>query len=132
MTHHPDPLLTLRSLCRGLPAALVLAGTLIGGTPVQAQCVPDRYGNNICPPPGGKCLADRTGDIVCSPQDGGIVLNRYNELVCGAGACVVNQRGEVMCSTVARGSAALDRYSEAVCTSGCAPASAALCQRPRR
>lgn len=97
-----------------------------------AQCVSDRYGNSVCPPPGGRCMPDRLGDVICSPPDGGIVTDRKGDLVCGTGACIIDLRGDVRCSTVARGSASLDRYNEAVCTSGCALASAALCRRPSR
>ena len=97
-----------------------------------AQCLTDRYGNSVCPPAGSRCLANRTGDVVCSPSGGGITRDRYQEVVCGAGACVTDLRGEVRCSTVAKGSASLDRYKEAVCTSGCAPASSGACQKPGR
>ena len=98
----------------------------------QPACTKDRFGNAVCPPPGGQCTTDRYGDPVCSPADGGVAATRTGEIVCGRGACVADIRGEVMCSTVPRGAATLDRYGDAVCSEGCEPGAAALCVRPRR
>ena len=123
---------SMNSVFKRASMALSAAALLAGAAGVQAQCITDRYGNSVCPPAGGSCMLDRNGDPVCSPPDGSITKDRYGEAVCGAGACVTNRRGEVFCSTAARGSATLDRYDEAVCTSGCAQASAAQCRRPRR
>lgn len=97
---------------------------------VTPGCVNDRYDNVQCPPPGGSCLKDYLGDVRCSPADGGISLDRYKNAVCGPGQCVVNGRGEVFCSRVPKGSAALGRHDEAVCTEGCVGALAEACITP--
>jgi hypothetical protein len=99
---------------------------------VNPGCVNDRYGNVQCPPPGGSCIKDRGGDIQCSPADGGVLLDRYQVPVCGPGQCVTDIKGEVFCSRVAKGSAAVDRYGEAVCTEGCIKAAAQACTTPSR
>ena len=99
---------------------------------VSPECVNDRFGNVQCPPPGGSCLKDYLGEVRCSPADGGISLDRYKKAVCGPGQCVVDLGGEVFCSRVPKGSAALSRYGEAVCTGGCVGASAEACITPSK
>jgi hypothetical protein len=99
---------------------------------VTPGCVSDRYGNVQCPLPGGSCLTDYLGEVRCSPADGGILLDRYKKAVCGPGQCIVNRMGEVVCSRVPKGSAALDRNGEAVCTEGCVGALAEACIIPSR
>jgi hypothetical protein len=99
---------------------------------VNPNCLSDRYGSVQCPPAGGSCLKDRYGEIWCSPPDGGILFDRYEVAVCGPGQCVIDNRGEVFCSSVPRGSAALNRYGEAMCTEGCVGATARACTQPSR
>jgi hypothetical protein len=95
-------------------------------------CVTDRYGSVQCPPPGGACLTDIHGEVRCSPEDGGILLDRYKNAACGPGQCVVDSFGEVMCSSVGRGYAALDRSGEAVCTEGCVRGAPDACIQPSK
>ena len=95
-------------------------------------CVNDRYGNVQCPPPGGSCVKDLAGDVRCSPADGGITLDRYRVPVCGPGQCIADSKGEIFCSRVGKGAAALDRYGDAVCTDGCIKATAQACATPSR
>jgi len=95
-------------------------------------CVNDRYGNVQCPPPGGTCIKDLAGALRCSPPDGGILLDRYKVPVCGPGQCITDIKGEVFCSSVSKGLAALDRYGDAVCTEGCVGAAAQACTTPSR
>lgn len=115
---------------------MILLSALLPGTMPEASaqsasnCINDRYGNPQCPPPGGRCLKDINGEIRCSPPDGGITLDRYRMPVCGAGQCIANRTGDIQCSSVAKGSAAIDRGGDVVCTGGCAPASASACVVP--
>lgn len=95
----------------------------------QADCVMNIRGEVLCPPPDSACTQDIRGEWWCSPTGGGIALDRYRTPVCGAGACTTDLRGDVRCSTQARGSVALNRYREAECTGGCMAAQAALCTR---
>ena len=115
---------------RWVALAATLA-TLAGSAWAQPACVPDRFGNPACPPPGAQCTTDRYGNPVCSPADGGVATDRVGEVVCGRGACVADLHGEVKCSSVPRGAATLDRHGKAVCSEGCEAGSAALCVRPR-
>lgn len=118
-------------------ATLLLAASAValfapgGQARAQPACAPDRFGNPACPPPAAQCTADRYGNPVCSPTDGGIATNRVGEVLCGRGSCVADVHGEVMCSRVPRGAAALDRNGKAACSEGCEPGSPALCVRPR-
>jgi hypothetical protein len=104
--------------------ALLLATAAL---PAAASCVTDHHGQTRCPPPDSQCLMDLHGEWRCSPSGGGVVYDRSRTPVCGAGACVTDVNGNVMCSVQSRGSAALDRYSQAVCTGGCVAASAQSC-----
>jgi hypothetical protein len=118
--------------------ATLAALTVLGATSsaysqsVTPGCVNDRYGNVQCPPPGGSCLRDYLDEVRCSPADGGILLDRYKKAVCGPGQCVVNRMGDVVCSRVPKGSAALSRDGEAVCTEGCVGALAEACIIPSK
>lgn len=93
-------------------------------------CINDRYGNPQCPPPGGRCMADLNGNIRCSTPGGGIMPDRYQTPVCGPGQCQANRTGDITCSGVVRGSAAIDLHGEVVCTGGCVPAMADACVVP--
>jgi hypothetical protein len=95
-------------------------------------CIKDRYGNVLCGPAGSHCLQDRLGEVKCSPPDGGILLDRYKTPVCGPGRCVVDRHGDVVCSSVAKGAAALNINGDPVCTEGCVAASAGACVTPAR
>lgn len=110
---------------------LPLVVLVVLGTPLlsHADCVTTRSGATVCSPAGTRCIADRYGDWFCSAPGGDAVLDRYGAPVCGAGKCVTDEHGEVMCSVEKEGSAALDRYNKAVCTSGCAPAKPQSCRR---
>lgn len=112
--------------------ALLASAVLAIAQAAQAQpgCLKDRYGNVQCGPAGSRCLKDRFSDVRCSPPDGGIRLDRYKTAVCGPGRCLVNRIGDVVCSSVPKGSAALNVYGEPVCTEGCVPASAQACVTP--
>ena len=110
--------------------ALLLAASL-GAAPATAQCVTDRHGNVLCPPPDSRCLQNLHGDWWCAPSGGDVVLDRARQAVCGPGQCQTDLRGDVKCSSQPRGSSALDRYREVQCTGACVAASAAACVRPR-
>lgn len=100
---------------------------LVPASVAAADCVTNRYGDTVCPPADSQCTTNRYGDWVCSGPGGGILVNRIGVPVCGAGQCVIDNNGEVMCSTEARGAAGIDRYGKAVCTSGCAAAKEERC-----
>lgn len=116
--------------------ATILFAALLPGTASElmaqpaSSCINDRYGNPQCPPPGGRCLKDIHDEIRCSPPDGGITLDRYRTPVCGADQCIANRTGDIECSSITKGSAAIDRGGDVVCTGGCAPASASACVVP--
>jgi hypothetical protein len=112
------------------PLIALLALVALGGPQAaysQPGCIQDRHGNVQCAPAGGHCLKDLHGEIRCSPPDGGILLDRYRTAVCGPGRCLANRHGDVVCSRVPKGAAALDIGGEPVCTEGCVPASAGAC-----
>ena len=115
--------------------ALTVLGTAQSARaqPVAPGCVSDRSGTPQCPPPGGGCIKDLHGEVRCSPPDGGILLDRYREAVCGPGQCIAAKiTGEILCSSVPRGYAALNTYGDPVCTQGCVPASANACVGPSK
>jgi hypothetical protein len=114
---------------------LLLALAVLGVAPrahSQSGCVPDRYGAVQCGPAGSHCLQDSAGEVKCSPPDGGILLDRYRTPVCGPGRCLTTRHGDVVCSNVPKGSAAVSSNGDAVCTEGCVPASASACTIPKR
>ena len=124
-----------RSSIAGVIAVLAVLGAIGTSSSARSQsatpgCVSDRYGNVQCPPPGGTCIKDLAGEVRCSPPDGGILLDRYKVPVCGPGQCVTDIKGDVFCSGVPKGSAALNRYGDAVCTEGCVSAAAQACITP--
>jgi len=126
-----------RSSIARVIAVLAVLGAIGTSSSARSQsltpdCLNDRYGNVQCPPPGGTCIKDFYGEVRCSPQDGGILLDRYKVPVCGPGQCIIDIKGEVFCSRVPKGSAALDRYGDAVCTEGCVSAAAQSCITPSR
>ena len=106
-------------------AALVVS---VFPTTARADCVTTRTGTTLCSPAETRCIADRYGDWFCSVAGGDALLDRNGAPVCGAGRCVTDIHGEVMCSVEKHGATALDRYNKAVCTSGCAPAKASVCK----
>ena len=118
------PMPVFRTLCATL--LVMLAGAAFGQAP--AQCVTLRNGDTACPAAESRCVQNRYGDWMCSPSGGDAAININGDAVCGAGACVKDINGVVMCSVYARGAAALDRYSKAACTSGCAPATTQACK----
>lgn len=98
----------------------------------QPSCMKDRYGNVQCGPAGSHCLRDQYGEVKCSPPDGGILLDRYKTAVCGPGKCLANRYGDVVCSSVSKGGAALNVNGDPVCTEGCVAASARACVTPAK
>lgn len=58
------------------------------------------------------------------------MADRYRTPVCGPGQCIANRTGDIVCSGVARGSAATNINGEPVCTGGCVAASAETCVVP--
>src|SRR5262245_55136100 len=112
--------------------ALLIAVAAPLSAQTKPQCLADRGGNMICPPPDGRCLADRYGEVICSSSGGGITPDRYGNIVCGPGYCAKNSRGDVMCSKTSRGAASIDRYGEVACTDGCIAAQADACSRQKR
>jgi hypothetical protein len=112
-----------------LALALLSAASLARA---QGGCVPDRYGAVQCGPAGSHCLQDSAGEVKCSPPDGGILLDRYQTAVCGPGRCLTTRHGDIVCSSVPKGSAAVSINGDAVCTEGCVPASATACTTPRK
>jgi hypothetical protein len=99
-------------------------------SPKAVACGRDRYGAIVCGPPGGQCLKSVYGDVRCSSPDGGIMLDRYKVPVCGPGRCARDRYGEVLCSVVPKGSAAIDIHGDVVCTEGCTKASPGACVTP--
>lgn len=98
----------------------------------QSGCINDHYGNVRCGPAGSHCMKDRLGDVRCSTADGGIMLDRYKVPVCGPGNCIANRHGDIVCSSVPKGSVALNAAGDPVCTSGCVPAAASACVIPQK
>src|SRR6266481_9563589 len=113
--------------------AALSAAPAVRAQAVTPGCVSDRSGAPQCPPPGGACVKDLHDEVRCSPPDGGILLDRYRTAVCGPGQCIAAKfTGDIFCSRVPKGYAALNTYGEAVCTEGCVPASAAVCISPSK
>lgn len=112
-------------------AMLVLATGAALAQAAGTGCVTGRDGRMVCPPPDGRCATDRYGEVICSPSGGGVTRDRYDNVVCGPGQCVKDTRGDIFCSSAARGSAAVDNYGKAVCSESCVAASAAACVKPR-
>jgi hypothetical protein len=115
---------------RGLVAVALLSGTAPGYA--QPGCVTDRHGNVQCGPAGGRCIKDVNGEVKCSPSGGSVMLDRYRNAVCGPGRCLVDRHGDVVCSRVAKGAAAINVNGDPVCASGCVTASAAACITPSK
>ena len=122
--------ISTRDVLTTLLALTMLCKPEVGSS--QAGCMNDRYGNVQCGPAGSQCLKDHVGEVKCSPPDGGIVLDRYRTPVCGPGSCLANRYGDILCSSVSKGGAALNINGEPVCTEGCVPASAQLCLTPTK
>ena len=118
------------ALLRAAALSLCLSAAVTSAHAVKAGCVTARDGRVICPEPDSRCLADRHGEVVCSTPGGGIMLNRHGDAVCGAGYCTTDLRGEIFCSSAARGAVAVDRYGNAACSHACVEASARACVRP--
>jgi hypothetical protein len=78
-----------------------------------------------------RCLKDLLGNPVCAPPGGTIAHDLIGNLVCGPGHCLKNSLGQIMCSTQRGGVATTNTLGQVVCTGGCAPATAAACERPR-
>jgi hypothetical protein len=110
----------------------VLLLVLVCGSAAWAQesgtgCVTTRDGSTVCPKPDSQCKVNRYGDVICSTPGGGIEADRYGDLACGPGYCVKDQRGDIFCSSAARGAAAVDRYGNATCSEACVKAASASC-----
>lgn len=103
----------------------------LAAPPAVAQtrdCIRNLAGETLCPPPRTVCMTERDNpSIKCSPPDGGILGDRYGKAACGAGSCVANRYGDVVCSKSPAGAAAIALNGDAVCTGGCEAASAASC-----
>lgn len=108
---------------------IATASALLIAPSARSQCTPNIYGDVLCPTADSRCLKDLFGDWWCSTPGGGIELDRTRSPVCGPGACVTDLRGDIKCSSEARGFAGLDRYREAQCTGQCVPASGSACVR---
>ena len=119
------------TILRTAALALCLSAAGAAAHATQAGCVTTRDGRMVCPEPDSRCLTDRHGEVVCSTPGGGIVLNRYGDPVCGTGHCTTNLRGEIFCSSAARGAVVVDRYGNAACSHACVEARASACVRPK-
>jgi hypothetical protein len=116
---------------RLLMAALCLwAATGAWAQASSKDCLQGRDGKMVCPPPEGRCVTNRNGDVICSGPGGGIELDRYREPLCGPGFCTIDIRGDVFCSSAAKGAASTDSYGVAVCSMGCVRATADQCVKP--
>jgi hypothetical protein len=122
-----SPHQALRDLAVILLALCALLWPAVGAQAQGSGCVTDRAGKTICPAPDARCLQDRYDDWFCSAPGGDIARNRHGELVCGVGLCVIDSRGDVLCSKAARGPSAIDRTGVAVCSQGCEMAQAKRC-----
>jgi len=114
---------------------LVGAGALwIAPTLVLAQggCVGVRNGKVVCGQPDSTCAANQRGEVVCTKPGGGMMNDQYGEQLCGLGYCVKDQRGNVLCSSHARGGATVDQSGNAVCAGGCVPGTKEACVRPSK
>jgi hypothetical protein len=111
---------------------LIVSLQVSNANPEASGCVRDRYGNIVCGPPGSQCRKAIHGEVKCSPPDGGIMLDRYKEPVCGPGRCIADRYGEVLCSIVPKGAAAVDVHGDVVCTQACTKASPRACVTPER
>lgn len=121
------PYKALRDLVVILTALCTLLWPAVGAHAQGSGCVTDRAGKTICPAPDARCLQDRYDAWFCSAPGGDIARNRHGELVCGVGLCVIDSRGDVLCSKAARGPSAIDRTGVAVCSQGCEMAQAKRC-----
>ena len=62
------------------------------------------------------------------PRYGSVARNQQGDIVCGLGGCIKNMYGEIMCSSVAGGTAAKG-IDGVKCVGGCEPATPAHCER---
>ena len=113
-----------------LPIAVVL---LCAALPAFAQqgkhCVVDLRGNQVCGVRANQCILDRYRAAWCAPAEGTATKDRYDEVVCGAGACVKNVYGEIVCAGEPGGAISTEPSGKMSCGGGCVPASRTACQR---
>lgn len=97
--------------------SLVLICSLGAGTALAQDqspgCIPDLYGQWICPPPNGGMMTDINGNIVCGP-----------------GLCGRDSRGKVRCSALPGGLAVIDSRGAVICVGGCVDGSTKACMKP--
>jgi hypothetical protein len=105
---------------------------LLGATPAAAQeakhCVVDLRGNQVCGVRADQCVLDRYRSAWCAPANGMATRDRYDEVVCGAGACLRDVRGDIVCAGEPGGATVTDPAGRISCAGGCVPASRAACR----
>lgn len=78
------------------------------------------------------CVNNSLGKPVCASPLGSIVKDKLGVPVCGRGQCLANSLGNIVCSPLAGGYSSKDARGRVLCTGGCVPASASLCQFPKK
>jgi hypothetical protein len=114
---------------RLLAALLVLAASLPAAAQEAKHCVTDLRGNQVCGSRADQCILDRYRAAWCAPANGTATKDRYDDVVCGAGACLRDVRGDVVCAAEGGGATVTDVSGRTTCAGGCVPASRDACRR---
>jgi len=112
------------------PLAFILALAALPAIAQEAKhCVTDLRGNQVCGTRAEQCILDRYGAAWCAPANGTATKYRYDEVVCGAGACLKDVRGDIVCAGEPGGATVTDASGTTSCAGACVPASHLACRR---
>ena len=75
------------------------------------------------------CTKDNLGHVVCAPA-GGVAVKDLWEVVCAPGQCVVDNLGNLRCSSEKGGGASRDNLGIPVCVGKCINPSKEYCEKP--
>ena len=114
---------------RTVLALLALLASLHAGAQATQHCVTDIRGNQACGTRPDQCVLDRYRAAWCAPANGIAMTDRHGEVVCGAGSCVRDPRGEIVCSGEPGGAISIDASGKPACAGGCMTASRSACRR---
>jgi hypothetical protein len=130
---------------KGLPVLALLVAMLLPSA--HADCVTQLTGEVICGT--GPCNTDMKGQASCAQYRFGTAVRTscgdrpfegdfrvrpptsrcYGQVVCGRGRCVTTWRGEIVCSVLDGGGAAIQIDGTVRCDGACEAASPDLCER---
>jgi hypothetical protein len=115
--------------------AIVALLALLASLPAAAQakhCIVDVRGSEVCGMHANQCMLDRYRAAWCASANGTAMKDRHDEVVCGAGACVRDSRGDIVCAGEPGGVTSLETSGKALCAGGCIPASRSACRAMTR